>query len=111
MFVRWGFDLVSGYKHKPIPPGSNMSLEELRKGNYVMDEKQWMTVRLESSSLPVWSNDQVLLHQRILFLESIAGVPGMVAATLRHLKSIRLMVCLTHGPCYCALLERAGSAP
>ncbi|KAF8272003.1 alternative oxidase [Lactarius quietus] len=68
---RWGFDLVSGYKHKPIPPGANMSLEELRKGRYVMDEKQWMT--------------------RILFLESIAGVPGMVAATLRHLKSIRLM--------------------
>lgn len=30
--------------------------------------------------------------QRILFLESIAGVPGMVAATLRHLQSLRLMV-------------------
>jgi Alternative oxidase len=30
--------------------------------------------------------------QRILFLESIAGVPGMVAATLRHLTSLRLMV-------------------
>ncbi|KAF8476589.1 AOX, alternative oxidase mitochondrial precursor [Russula ochroleuca] len=68
---RWGFDLVSGYSVKPIPPGSNMSLEELRKGKYVLDEKQWLT--------------------RILFLESIAGVPGMVAATLRHLKSLRLM--------------------
>ena len=34
--------------------------------------------------------------QRILFLESIAGVPGMVAATLRHLKSLRLMVCSTY---------------
>ncbi|KAH9065326.1 AOX, alternative oxidase mitochondrial precursor [Lactarius vividus] len=68
---RWGFDFVSGYKHRPIPPGSNMSLEELRKGQYVMDEKQWLT--------------------RFLFLESIAGVPGMVGATLRHLKSIRLM--------------------
>jgi hypothetical protein len=32
------------------------------------------------------------LFQRILFLESIAGVPGMVAATLRHLTSLRLMV-------------------
>ncbi|KAH9980188.1 alternative oxidase [Lactifluus volemus] len=68
---RWTFDFVSGYKHKPIPAGSNMSLEELRKGGYVLDEKQWLT--------------------RILFLESIAGVPGMVAATLRHLKSLRLM--------------------
>ncbi|KAH9989695.1 AOX, alternative oxidase mitochondrial precursor [Russula compacta] len=68
---RWGFDLVTGYTHKPIPPGSNMSLEELRKGKHILDEKQWLT--------------------RILFLESIAGVPGMVAATLRHLKSLRLM--------------------
>ncbi|KAI9509185.1 alternative oxidase-domain-containing protein, partial [Russula earlei] len=68
---RWGFDVVSGYKHKTIPAGSNMSLEELRKGKYVLDEKQWLT--------------------RILFLESIAGVPGMVGATLRHLRSLRLM--------------------
>jgi hypothetical protein len=43
---RWGFDLVSGYTVKSIPPGSNMSLEELRKGKYVLDEKQWLTVRL-----------------------------------------------------------------
>lgn len=28
---------------------------------------------------------------RILLLESIAGVPGMVAATVRHLRSLRLM--------------------
>ena len=43
--------------------------------------------------------------QRILFLESIAGVPGMVAATLRHLKSIRLMVCLSHGPVVCSAVS------
>ncbi|KAI0248592.1 alternative oxidase-domain-containing protein [Lactifluus subvellereus] len=29
--------------------------------------------------------------KRILFFESIAGVPGMVAATLRYLRSLRLM--------------------
>ncbi|KAI0056560.1 AOX, alternative oxidase mitochondrial precursor [Artomyces pyxidatus] len=69
--ARWGFDLVSGYKHKEIPPGSTMTLEELRKGGYVMTEHQWLN--------------------RILFLESIAGVPGMVAGALRHLKSLRLM--------------------
>ncbi|KAF7325161.1 Alternative oxidase [Mycena kentingensis (nom. inval.)] len=69
--ARWGFDIVSRYKHRPIPPGSNMSVEELRKGGYILDERGW-------------------LH-RILFLETIAGVPGMVAATLRHLMSIRLM--------------------
>ncbi|CCM03525.1 uncharacterized protein FIBRA_05659 [Fibroporia radiculosa] len=70
--LRWGFDLASGYRHKPLPPNyKNMSLEALRKGGYIMNEKQWL--------------------RRILFLESIAGVPGMVAATLRHLKSLRVM--------------------
>lgn len=69
--ARWGFDFVSRYKHKPIPPEHNMSLAELRKGGYLLDEKNWL--------------------DRILFLESIAGVPGMVAATLRHLRSLRLM--------------------
>lgn len=28
---------------------------------------------------------------RFIFLESVAGVPGMVAAMLRHLKSLRRM--------------------
>ncbi|CAL1713140.1 unnamed protein product [Somion occarium] len=70
--LRWSFDLVSGYKHKPLPPNSNnMSLEELREGGYIMTEHAWLS--------------------RMLFLESIAGVPGMVAATLRHLRSLRLM--------------------
>ena len=29
--------------------------------------------------------------QRMIFLETIAGVPGMVAGMLRHLRSLRLM--------------------
>ncbi|KAE9404009.1 mitochondrial alternative oxidase [Gymnopus androsaceus JB14] len=70
-FARWGYDLVTGYKHKEIPPEANMTLEQLRKEGYLLDDKQWL--------------------QRILFLETIAGVPGMVAATLRHLQSMRLM--------------------
>jgi len=69
--LRTGFDIISGYRHKEIPANSSMSLEELRKGGYIMDEKGWM--------------------HRILFLESVAGVPGMVAATCRHLRSLRLM--------------------
>ncbi|KIM43386.1 hypothetical protein M413DRAFT_444209 [Hebeloma cylindrosporum] len=48
-----------------------MTIEELRKAGYLLSDKQWL--------------------ERILFLESIAGVPGMVAATLRHLTSLRLM--------------------
>ena len=47
--LRLGFDLVSRYKHKPIPPNSNMSLAELRKGGYLMDEQQWLYVRLYCS--------------------------------------------------------------
>ncbi|KAF9013460.1 alternative oxidase [Cyathus striatus] len=70
-FARTMFDLVSGYKHVERPPAPGMSLEGLRKAGYMLSDKQW-------------------LH-RILFLESIAGVPGMVAATLRHLTSLRLM--------------------
>ncbi|KAI0917335.1 hypothetical protein AcW1_007450 [Taiwanofungus camphoratus] len=69
--LRWGFDIATAYKHKPVPPGSNMTLQELRKGGYCMDERHWL--------------------RRILFLESIAGVPGMVAAMLRHLTSLRLL--------------------
>ncbi|KAJ7485040.1 AOX, alternative oxidase mitochondrial precursor [Mycena galericulata] len=69
--ARWGFDLVSRYKHKDIPPASTMTIAELRKEGYLLDETGWLN--------------------RILFLETIAGVPGMVAATLRHLTSLRLM--------------------
>ncbi|KAH8104573.1 AOX, alternative oxidase mitochondrial precursor [Cristinia sonorae] len=69
--LRTGFDLISGYKHKEIPPNSSMSLEELRKKGYIMDESQWLS--------------------RCLFLESVAGVPGMVGATLRHLRSLRIL--------------------
>ncbi|KAF8597085.1 alternative oxidase [Ceratobasidium sp. AG-I] len=68
---RWGFDVFSQYKHKPIPPGSTMTLAELRQGGYVMTDSQWL--------------------MRIIFLETVAGVPGMVAATVRHLRSLRLM--------------------
>ncbi|KAJ7279970.1 AOX, alternative oxidase mitochondrial precursor [Mycena rebaudengoi] len=69
--ARQGFDIVSGYKHKDIPPDSTMTVAELRKEGYILDEAGWLN--------------------RILFLETIAGVPGMVAATLRHLTSLRLM--------------------
>ncbi|KAF5389237.1 hypothetical protein D9757_003483 [Collybiopsis confluens] len=84
---RWGFDLVSGYKHKTIPPGASLTLEQLRKEGYVLDEKQWLQA---SWTLLVFEMSDLISAQRILFLESIAGVPGMVAATARHLQSLRL---------------------
>lgn len=66
------FDLISGYKHKPLPADwKTWPVDKLRSEGYILDDKAWL--------------------RRILFLESIAGVPGMVAATLRHLQSLRLM--------------------
>ena len=70
--IRWGYDFVSGYKHKPLPRDHNMTTEELKEKGYLLGEAAWLS--------------------RILFLETIAGVPGMVAAMLRHLGSLRLMV-------------------
>jgi hypothetical protein len=57
-------DLVSGYRSQPTTSNT------LSKSN-VMTEEKWIT--------------------RFIFLESVAGVPGMVAGMLRHLKSIRRM--------------------
>ncbi|GAA6031245.1 hypothetical protein JCM8097_005565 [Rhodosporidiobolus ruineniae] len=79
-FARKGFDFVSGYKHASPEAAreaaakagkANLSVDELRKEGYIMSEKEWMA--------------------RILFLESIAGVPGFTAGILRHLRSLRLM--------------------
>lgn len=68
-----------------------MSLAELRKAGYLLDDKAWLNVRMPPKLHHTLLNT---IFQRILFLESIAGVPGMVAATLRHLTSLRLMVSL-----------------
>jgi len=71
-FARTMFDIVSARKNKPLPTGYKaLSVQHLRDKGYIMDTAGWL--------------------RRILFLESIAGVPGMVAATLRHLQSLRLM--------------------
>lgn len=66
--VRGAFDLVTGYKKAKTQ-------EELDSGfvgtRYEMTPAKWMT--------------------RCIFLELIAGVPGMVAAFIRHLHSLRLL--------------------
>lgn len=62
-FIRSTFDLVTGYKHPP--PGHE------RDPKYAMTERKWL--------------------QRFVFLESIAGVPGMVGGMVRHLHSLRLL--------------------
>lgn len=94
--IRIGFDIVSGYRHSTpedalkaaAKQGKTIfSLEEMRKANLTMDPKQWLN--------------------RIIFLESVAGVPGMVGATLRHLRSLRLM--RRDGGFIATLLEEAES--
>jgi hypothetical protein len=56
-------DLVTGYKSQSFV-GSSVQ-------GYAMSEEKWIT--------------------RFIFLESVAGVPGMAAGMLRHLKSLRQM--------------------
>jgi hypothetical protein len=45
-----GFDLVSGYKHKDVPPSHNMTLEELKKGGYILDEHAWLNVSISTNN-------------------------------------------------------------
>ena len=60
---RWGMDFTTGYKH----PEPGQDLPE----KFKMTEKKWMS--------------------RFIFLETVAGVPGMVGGMLRHLRSLRRM--------------------
>lgn len=66
--MRSTFDWVTGYKK----PATADELDHRFKGTrWEMTEGKWLT--------------------RVIFLESVAGVPGMTAAFLRHLHSLRLM--------------------
>lgn len=60
---------IQGNKDEELP--EEMSLGEMRRRNLSFGPEQWLI--------------------RIVFLESIAGVPGMVAAACRHLHSLRLL--------------------
>jgi hypothetical protein len=68
--LRWGLDTVSGYKHDKAKALHAKDPAAAQK-KYGMTEQQYLT--------------------RNIFLESVAGVPGMVAGMLRHLHSMRRM--------------------
>ncbi|OCF36865.1 alternative oxidase, mitochondrial [Kwoniella heveanensis BCC8398] len=74
-YLRKMFDLLTFYKAEPIP-------------KEILDKKPVPIAELRAKG-QLLSNDQWLF--RIILLESIAGVPGMVAGTLRHLRSMRLL--------------------
>lgn len=68
--LRWGMDLASGYRHEKAVDLNEKDPEAARK-KYGMTEEKYMI--------------------RNIFLESVAGVPGMVAGMIRHLHSMRRM--------------------
>jgi ubiquinol oxidase len=68
--LRFGLDLATGYKHdKAVALGKKDPAAATQK--YAMTAHKWLI--------------------RNIFLESVAGVPGLVAGMCRHLKSMRLM--------------------
>ena len=69
-FLRWTTDKATGYKHDvEVPKKASDSNAVTGTKPYAMSERKWLI--------------------RFVFLESVAGVPGMVAGTLRHLRSLR----------------------
>lgn len=68
--LRWGLDCATGYKHDKAV-ALNEKDPEAAKKKYAMTEEKYMI--------------------RNVFLESVAGVPGMVAGMIRHLHSMRRM--------------------
>lgn len=68
--LRWGLDRATGYVHKDAQELAAMDSDAARK-KYMMTERKYMI--------------------RNIFLESVAGVPGMVGGMLRHLHSMRRM--------------------
>ena len=71
---RFGMDTATGYSHpteEAKKKGSWLGLSKVKSwlGPSNMTERKWL--------------------MRFLFLESVAGVPGMVAGSVRHLHSLR----------------------
>ncbi len=68
-FLRSAMDLATGYHHPG--PDENKLDGAKAAGNSTMTEAKWLV--------------------RFIFLESVAGVPGMVGGMLRHMHSLRRM--------------------
>lgn len=68
--LRWGLDTATGYKHEKAVD-LNAKNPEVARRTFAMTEEKYLV--------------------RNVFLESVAGVPGMVAGMLRHLHSMRRM--------------------
>lgn len=70
--LRVCMDTATGYRHdKEVMEGRKDPHSPTAHAKYHMNERKWLV--------------------RFVFLESVAGVPGMVAGMLRHLHSLRRM--------------------
>jgi hypothetical protein len=69
--LRFFFDTFTGYVHGSTPSKSDGG-KEIHNPKKIMTEQQWL--------------------RRFIFLESIAGVPGMVGGMSRHMKSLRKLM-------------------
>lgn len=49
--ARTMFDVVSGYKHKPLPPDyKQWPIQKLRDEGYILDDRAWLRVSLTLSN-------------------------------------------------------------
>ncbi|PWN31413.1 alternative oxidase, partial [Meira miltonrushii] len=99
-FMRYFFDVATRYpKHRerfPRVKGSEKTLVKnkrlflLKKHSSTKDQlpEEMELGEMRKRHLCFGPDDWLI---RIVFLESVAGVPGMVAAVLRHLHSLRLL--------------------
>ncbi|MCJ1304128.1 hypothetical protein MMC08_006940 [Hypocenomyce scalaris] len=68
--LRFGMDTATGYRHdKEVAKGTKDPVTGSKTSWFAMNERKWLV--------------------RFIFLESVAGVPGMVGGVLRHLRSLR----------------------
>ena len=69
---RWGMDTATWYTHDEAVAKGEKDPGKAKVSSWSkMTERKWLI--------------------RSIFLESVAGVPGMVAGSLRHLRSLRQM--------------------
>lgn len=69
-FLRFFLDMATGYKHDKAVALAKKDPKEAKQ-KYSLTERKYLI--------------------RNIFLESVAGVPGMVAGMMRHLRSMRRM--------------------
>ena len=88
--LRFFFDTFTGYIHEPVQSEATEH-KQARRPTKTMTETQWL--------------------RRIIFLESIAGVPGMVAGMSRHMKSLRKLMYSFFGFVYGTLCVSRDNEP